>query len=337
MAEITLPPVLGILRVAANTQHHQQPHAQQHSAGRADTPLSPLPFNTELPSTITGQLPNNQLQLTFSGGQTLIVTADKPYPVGTQVNVVLQSNGEVAILSLTLPPSTQKLQILNQFQHQWPQLSQFISQLQSQAAQGKTSAQQQLTTLGQLLQPSSTHMWGFITALTQHNITPLLAQAKLNPTTQQELDADLTKLHTLAQKPEGASTTPTDNWRSILFPYIESATDSPQQGHFAWRHTPAQEDTPATTRFVLDIALSQLGNIRCDGLLADESVTLKLISTTALPPKQQEDICQTIQHIFSQFGYTATVHYTHSVTLPPSPHTLPPDDAHNTHLLNLTS
>lgn len=334
MADITLPPVLGILRVAANTQHQQQP--QQHNAPRSSAPLPQLPFGKELAGTITGQLPNNQLQLTFSGGQTLIVTADKPYPVGTHISVALKPNGEVSILSLTLPTSTQKLQILTQFQHQWPQLSQVISQLQQQAASGQPAAQQQLTSLATLLQPSASHMWGFITALTQQSITPLLAQAKLSPSTQQELDEDLTKLHTLTQKPKADGQHTPDTWRSVLFPYVENATDTPQQGHFAWRnHTPT-EDTPVTTRFMLDISLSQLGNVRCDGLLTDDSVALKLISTTPIPAELHSDICQTIQNIFAQFGYTATVQYEHSSTLQPSPHN-PAQELQNTHLLNLTS
>jgi hypothetical protein len=87
-----------------------------------------------------------------------------------------------------------------------------------------------------------------------------------------DLIPDLTSLNQLQQRSE----TP-DGWRALLFPYIEQEGEDPRQGGFFWRNQEGEEENqPKRTRFIVQLHLSQLGDVQLDGLLNEHHINLKL-------------------------------------------------------------
>lgn len=283
VADITTNPVAPVIRLEpAGTGTSNSGTPQQAPASAT----APLPANlapgTTLTGLVTAQTPaKQQVALTITEGpfkgQTLTVATPQQLPLESRLTVTLQANGAANVVTISLPPGYTQSHALTTLTQQWPTLQQALAVLsQNQPAAAATFKQglPQLAALGATLLP-------YIEGLTRGDPARAFDRTSTQVLRALGIDftPDLTQLQTLTQPtPEG--------WRGIIFPYLENPQGDPRQGGFFWRRQKDDDNPsrPASTRFVVELGLSQLGDVQLDGLLNTPELWLKLRRST--PPEE---------------------------------------------------
>lgn len=298
--------VLRLQPASSTSQQLAQNHSNPPSAQPTPTQTlqAPPPPGTVLQGTISGQSPGNLLTLTITSpaqfqGQTLTVTADKPLPLGTTLTATIQQGGTAQITALTLPTPYVRTHALTNLAQSWPNLTQGLQSLQSQHPGHAAQLAQRIPQLGALL-PT---LLPYLDAI-QRNAPDRAFGAETTNLLRAlgvDLSPDVNQLHTLQQRNE-------EGWRGVLFPYVENQGENPRQGGFFWRrHKSEDEKKPASTRFVVELSLSQMGDVQLDGLLAYPELWLKLRRHTQAEPDFIEGLQKLVQAALEEFGLTGGI------------------------------
>ncbi len=244
----------------------------QQGAARSATPQAPvLTPGQQYQGQVIGQHAGNMLQLRLQGGQEILVQAQRPFPVGTQMTLQVTSEGQIQVVNLAVPAAALQSQSLGQFTNQWPALVQALNVLQQespkQSAQLGNNIPQLKNLLGRLPQ--------FMHALQHGNLEQWVGKELASTLRSMGfgLETDIAALQQLQQQPQRQENT--DHWRALLFPYVEDEGDQPRQGQFYWREQ-EKEDGSTSQRFVLAVELSELGPVQLDGLFTTPEVHIRL-------------------------------------------------------------
>jgi hypothetical protein len=268
------------------------------------------------------------MTLTLQDGHTLQVRADRPLPTGTQVTVQIQPDGQAQIIDLTLPTGSERAAILQRLGQEWPVLKQALNLLRQNRPAAARSAEATLPKPDTLL-PGLVRM---AQALATQSAERLLTDetVQLLKTFGVDLTPDLTSLNQLQQRSE----TP-DGWRALLFPYVEREGEDPRQGGFFWRNQEAEEEgQPGKTRFIVQLHLSQLGDVQLDGLLNEHHINLKLRLREDPGNNFATDLQRLVQKTLAAYGLEGGITLEAKVTFPIDPLA---EMQHNAGHMNLTA
>lgn len=303
-------------------QQTPQPQTQAAPPSATATPAAPaLPPGTQVQGLISGQTAQGQPLLTIQApsqfaGQTLPINlppeAQHHLPVGTQLTIKVEAGGTASVLSLTLPAAAQRAETLTHLGLQWPGLRQALGLLETQAPQVAQALRSHLPQLQALLPGLLT----FVDALRRNN--PELALGREAHTLLKSMGVDLTsdvsQLSQLQQRQDDTQ------WRGTLFPYIENAGDDPRQGGFFWRREKKDDArSRASTRFIMQLSLSNMGEVQLDGLVNYPEIWLKLRRTT--PPEEGfiTQLQTLVNGTLAQYGLSGGITVETAATFPLNP------------------
>lgn len=307
IAEFTLPRALPVLKIitpvpqAANALQQTVTQTQQAiQQATATTQQQPFQPGTQHTGTVIAQSANGRHTLQFADGRTLDVQAGRNLPVGAKVTISITQNSQAQITNLTVPTATTQQATLANLSAQWPTFQNALQQLKTDNPQLANKLLQRLPFLGgKNMLPS---LLAFSSAVGEGALAKFLGAdvAELLQALSPELADDLSALRQLTAK-EG------DNWRFLVFPYMENDEDTPHQGHFAWRHQ-EDEDGHHHTRFVINAQTQATGPVQLDGLLNDKDLTLKL-RLHRLPevPGFEEGLKEVAQSVLAEVGLTGRI------------------------------
>lgn len=221
-------------------------------------------------------------------------------PVGAQVTVKIgvpnaQGMSQGTLINVALPGNFNQNQALAGFAKSWESLQAGLATLRTQnpnAAATLAARLPHLAALGATLLP-------YLEALQKNDPARAFGREEMAilKAMGHDLGADFVQMQSLHQPtPEG--------WRGILFPYMETPSADPQQGGFFWRRQKNEDDPekPTSTRFVVQLGLSQLGEVQLDGLLAYPELWLKLRRKTANEPGFVENLQTVVETTLAALG-----------------------------------
>lgn len=304
----------------------QTPQPQTQGSGNTapaqpSAPTLTLPPGTQVQGLITGQTEQGLPLFTIQSppqyaGHTIPITlppeAQHHLPEGTRLTIQVQPGGTANVLNIALPQAAQRANTLTHLAQQWPGLQQALSLLQNQAPQVAQALQNQLPQLQALLPGLVT----FVEALRRNS--PELALGKEAHTLLRSMGLDLTsdvsQLSQLQHRQEDTQ------WRGTLFPYIENTGEDPRQGGFFWRREKKDDARSRTsTRFIMQLNLSQMGDVQLDGLVNYPEIWLKLRRTT----QPEEGFITQLQNLVNgtleQYGLSGGITVETAATFPVNP------------------
>lgn len=285
-------------------------HSQAAAAMRPQTVHAVLAPGQVVTGLVTGQNPQAQ-QITvtlplppgapeLAQPTTLTLHTPNQLPVGTQVTVRIgtvgpQGMNQGTLLAVALPGNYYQSQALAGFGQNWENLQAGLAALRGQnpnAAATLAARLPQLGALGATLLP-------YLDALQRNDPARAFGRDELLllRALGRDIGADFMQMQSLSQPtPEG--------WRGMLFPYLETPSSDPRQGGFFWRRQKNEDDPakPSSTRFVVQLGLSQLGEVQLDGLLAYPELWLKLRRKTPNEPGFVEQLQGMVESALQTLG-----------------------------------
>lgn len=272
-------------RQGASEQGQQSQKVSQHHVDK----LLKIPAGTKFTAIVTSKSNNGLQTLSLPNGQKFQAQSAKPLPVGAEVTVKITSSGEAEITQLNLPQANAKTEALLEFSRKWESLRNALAQLKHSHPQAAKDLAGKLPNpekglLPQLLQ--------FAEAVSNQSALKLLGDETLNLLRSLGIDftADLTQLHHLQQKPDAP-----DGWRAFYFPFMTD--EDPDQGAFYWRNQ-ENEEGDKSTRFVVNLSLSELGPVQIDGLMQEKHHIMLKVRLHKIPTDTFEKDLQEIVQKF---------------------------------------
>lgn len=223
---------------------------------------------TRFTATVASKASNGLQTLSMPDGRTFQTHITKPLPIGAEVTVKITPNGDAEITRLNLPVTSAKAEALLEFSRRWESLERALHTLRKNQPEAANKLE------GKLPNPASNNLLPsllqFAEAVSIQNASKFLGDETLNLLRSFGIDftADLSQLNQLQQK----SDLP-DNWRAFYFPFMTDQEET-DQGAFYWRNQ--DDDQGNSTRFVVNIALSELGPVQIDGLMQENHMMLKV-------------------------------------------------------------
>lgn len=282
--------------------------------GAAIAPASPLPLGTQIPIRIaqvqppSGQPPPPlQASATLTAGQmttgtvipggghghalvqtaagTLSIATRAALPPGTAV--VFEITGPPRLPTAAEPPRTSPL-----LERGWPGLDEAMRAL----AEADPAAHRHIAmvTLPRADSTLAMSILSFLAALRGGEIaawmgeSPMRTLQRTRPDLASKLDGDFRQMSRLADDPGGGE------WRIALVPFGQPPDI--QQIRILTRRQPRDEDDPQpandSTRFVIDVDLSNVGRMQLDGLVRDKDKRIDLMvrSDRPLPARMRDEI-----------------------------------------------
>ncbi len=287
VADFPITPTAGVQRVLpAESQTQQQPNTTAQAQGAQAVPQTAraaLAPGMLITGVVTGQNEQGQPLLTITqpgalAGATVPLTLAEPttlLPVGAQLNIRVENNLLATILGLTLPQTAQNAFTVNTLGSRWDGLQQALAILQQQAPTQAANMRASLPQLANLL-PG---LIQFTNALRTNKAEDAFdtAATRLLKSMGIDLSSDIAQLSQLQQRPAAQD----PQWRGTLFPYVEAPNEDPRQGGFFWRREKSDDPRGSTTtRFVVEVEMSQVGAMQLDGLVTYPDIWLKLRRTS---------------------------------------------------------
>lgn len=326
VADFPITPTAGVQRVLpAESQNQQQTGTTQTQVGQTvqpQTARTALAPGMQITGVVTGQNEEGQPLLTITqpgalAGATVPLTLAEPttlLPLGAQLNIRVENNLLATILGLTLPQTAQNAFTVNTLGSQWEGLQQALSVLQQQAPTQAANMRAALPQLANLF-PG---LIQFTNALRTNKAEDAFdtEATRLLKSMGIDLSSDISQLSQLQQRPPSQD----PQWRGTLFPYVEAPGEDPRQGGFFWRREKSDDPRGSTTtRFVVEVEMSQLGAMQLDGLVTYPEIWLKLRRTSHPEEGFTENLQAMVNNLLNASDLTGGIAIETTATFPVNP------------------
>ncbi|HEX2859814.1 MAG TPA: hypothetical protein VHP58_06435 [Alphaproteobacteria bacterium] len=286
----------------------------------ATVPLPPgLPVGQTLAATVVqvppqsaGAAPTLQLSIANPAmGETVPLTVNTPatLPQGTVLHITVSPTGQLVVEGITPPANLAAQQTLGLFENQWPQLAKAATDIAQTSPRVAQQLAAHLPQAGALMPGLAS----YVDALQHNNVQKWLGNEVVTMLRAMGVDLapDLTQLSILRQPGPEA-------WQGVLFPYLETPQSQPQQGRFFWKNTPPEEEqqTSGNTRFLVEMNLSQLGEVQLDGLITYPELWLKLRVHPPADTSFGTGLQSTVQTMLESFGLSGGISIESTDTFP---------------------
>ena len=314
--------VLDVLRVAEpHTKLPPKSQQQQgsgnqtgHNAGKQNTPNTPQTTVTSghiATGNVTEQKPDGRLMLQFNKGVTIEVQAQRLLPVGSQISVHIMPDGHAEIIDISLPKGTEQSNRLLRYALAWDGLNTTLDTL---AQRDPSTHEKMVNMLPRTNENLLPQLIQFSNAVANQSLQDMFGDEILNVLRALGLDGmlqtDMSQLNTLQQQRPDSP----DSWRALLFPYWDEQEENPKQGGFFWRrqHKDDSDNTlpdEGTLRFVMNVALSELGHTQLDGLMQEhQNLHLKIRTQQALSEEEKTGLRTLFDKSLNMLGLNGTMH-----------------------------
>lgn len=311
-----------VRQVGASGQQGQQNQQAPLTAGQQAlnqaTNLPPLPQagaqGIQFQAMVIAADGKGQMTLSLQNGLTVNVQSNQPLPVGTQVMLGMKSNGEVQVTGLLLPAADAKASLISKLLVGWEGLDKAIARLQETNPAAAQTVLKPLPSLARGLLPGFVQ---FMNAVKSAQLEDLFnkdaIEALRSVGVEGQMRQDVQQMHALHQKSQEDAT-----WRSFIFPYVEDQQDqNPKQGSFYWRSE--KDGDESSHRFVLNMALSELGALQLDGLVKGKSLYLKVRTLQELTPEVIQGLQEVVATTLEKLDWQGATRVEHTSTFTVDP------------------
>ncbi|TKW60708.1 MAG: hypothetical protein DI628_07365 [Blastochloris viridis] len=332
MPDIPLNPSAAVQRVLApDSQSQQQPNTnlQGNQTPATAAPTAPqmktavLAPGMVVQGTITGQNEQGQPLLTLTApppmaGQQAALNLTNPtalLPMGAGLTIRVDNSLAATILGLTLPAQTQAAYTVGTIGARWENLQQGLHALQQQSPQMAERLRASLPQLSNML-PG---LIAFTNALRTNDPEKALDReaARILKAMGIDLSSDISQLSQLQQRPSPQAD---HQWRGTLFPYVEAPGEDPRQGGFFWRREKKDDPrAPTSTRFVVEVDMSNMGALQLDGLVTYPDIWLKLRRTSQPEEGFTENLQAMVTSLLQSYGLNGGIAVETTATFPVNP------------------
>lgn len=332
MADIPINPTAAVQRILSSEgQPQQQPNTNLQGN---QTPATAAPVATQtkmavlapgmvVQGTITGLTEQGQPLLTLTAppqmaGEQAILNLTNPtalMPLGAGLTIRVDNSLAATILGLTLPAQTQAAYTVGTIGARWENLQQGLHALQQQAPLQAANLRASLPQLSNLL-PG---LIAFTNALRTSDPEKVFDReaSRILKSMGIDLSSDISQLSQLQQRPSPQSE---NQWRGMLFPYVEAPGEDPRQGGFFWRREKKDDPRAATsTRFVVEVDMSHMGALQLDGLVTYPEVWLKLRRTTQPEEGFTANLQTLVTQMLQSYGLGGGIAVETTATFPVNP------------------
>ncbi len=332
MPDIPINPSAAVQRVLTpDSQSQQQPNTnlQGNQTPQTAAPVAPqiktavLAPGMVVQGTITGQNEQGQPLLTLTAppamaGQQAALNLTNPtalMPLGAGLTIRVGDSLAATILGLTLPAQTQAAYTVGTIGARWENLQQGLHALQQQSPIAADRLRASLPQLSQML-PG---LIAFTNALRTNDPEKALDReaVRLLKAMGIDLSSDISQLSQLQQRPSPESE---NQWRGTLFPYVEASGEDPRQGGFFWRREKKDDPrAPTSTRFVVEVDMSNIGALQLDGLITYPDIWLKLRRTTQPEDGFTENLQALVGSMLQSYGLNGGIAVETTQSFPVNP------------------
>tara|TARA_R110000868_G_scaffold218576_2_gene469175 strand:- start:97170 stop:99269 length:2100 start_codon:yes stop_codon:yes gene_type:complete len=267
-------------------------------------PLPALKIGAQYTGVVQGQNEDGSVTLALKDGVQLQVKPQTPLAVGTKVNVVINKNGLPEVILAQTPVSVSKAITLTHLADTWRTLNESLNALQYASPEDGIEFKKNIPNLDKA--SFLPNMLSFIDAVNQKSIERLAGTETANLLKALGIDfsPDMNNLHTTTQKTPDQP----DNWRALLFPYLEHEDGQPKQGGFFWHNQESDAGVVENTRFIVHLELDALGSVQVDGLIQKKDIQLKLKTETTLSENDISGLKSVVRQTLETLDMTGDIH-----------------------------
>jgi hypothetical protein len=261
------------------------------------------PVNTPISSQVLAMVNPKVATVSLPQGETLNIQVPTTLQTGMKIQITIADDGIPELIPQSLPQSTIKTIALTELSGEWQTLKQSIDILQKGQIETAQSLKESIPNLSkETLLPN---LLSFIDAVNNQTMQRLSTDETLNLLKAMGIDfsADLFSLQQTNAKNQDAP----ENWRALLFPYVENDQDDPKQGGLFWHQAEDEDGHVHGLRFMTHLNLSTLGETRLDGLVQKSDLQLKLSTENALNETEIKNLKSIVEQTLESFGMTGQI------------------------------
>lgn len=262
-----------------------------------------IPNNQPVIAQVTNNLSSSMVSIKLENGVLAEVKTPIPLPNGTNIQVILNDDGLLEILPQSIPKTLSKATTLTEMANQWQNLKQSIEVLQKLHPESAQNLKENIPHIGK--ESFLPKLISFIDSVNHQSLQRLSGDETLNLLKAIGIDFshDLTGLHNATQK----NTETPENWRALIFPYLENDSDDPKQGGFFWHQSEDDSGKKTGTRFLTHVHLNGLGETQLDGYIQEKDIHLKLTTETPLDESEVFALKSIVGQTLENMGYTGGI------------------------------
>ncbi|PPR09411.1 MAG: hypothetical protein CFH43_01230, partial [Proteobacteria bacterium] len=261
------------------------------------------PKNQPITAQVTSNVNSSLASIKLENGVLAEVKTPLPLPSGTKVQVILNDDGLLEILPQSIPQTLSKATTLTEIANQWHNLKQSIETLQKLHPESAQNLKENIPHIGK--ESFLPKLISFIDSVNHQNLQRLAGDETLNLLKAIGIDFshDLTGIHNATQK----NTETPENWRALIFPYLENDSDDPKQGGFFWHQSEDDSGKITGTRFLTHVHLNGLGETQLDGYIQEKNINLKLTTEASLDEQEILMLKSIVGQTLENMGYTGGI------------------------------
>jgi hypothetical protein len=268
-------------------------------------------------ATVQSQMGEGFYSIKIDSRPPLIVQAPSqtPLPVGTKLVLASKPDGTTVITQTILPQLTPGAQVQEALGQKWDGLFKALETLYQRGhdAEG-TKLYDSLPRMGEgFIGP----FLSFAEAVSKNDISRFIDKDTVNILRALGIDlsADTSQLN-MAARPDNSGD---NNWRSLIFPFLENYGDTPDQGHFFWKREKGDKGKAPTSQFVFRFGLSEMGPVHLDGRVDGKTLTLNMKLEKPIDKQFEQGLRKLVENVGSGYGYDAKIDIQVLEELPPLP------------------
>lgn len=267
-------------------------------------PTPSLPTGTPIDVKVIENLNNGMVKIALPQNQgTLEVKAPFPLTPQSNIKIMVDGDGALQITADSLPPQALQKHTAINLSNQWSHLKQSINLLQQASPDNGQQLQDNIPQMGQ--QKFLPQLLSFIDAVQQQTMQRFAGDEALNLLKALGVDFNHDLLG-LQQSTQKNSDSP-EQWRGLLFPYIENDPNNPKQGGFFWHQGEEAKGQKSDLRFLTQVHLDGLGESRLEGLIHEKDIKLKLSTQRPLTEVESQGLKSIVGQTIEAFGYTGQI------------------------------
>lgn len=261
------------------------------------------PINTPIPVQVMSMSSSKIAVVSLPQGEKINIPVPNTLDVGMKVQIKITADGMPELIPQSLPQTMIKTIALTELSSEWQTLKQSMDVLQKSHVEGAQNLKDNIPNLSkETLLPN---LLSFIDAVNNQTMQRLSTDETLNLLKAMGIDFsnDLFSLQNTNAKNADAP----ENWRALLFPYLENDLEDPKQGGLFWHESEDEEGNSHGLRFMTHLHLSNLGETRLDGLVQKSDLQLKLSTEEALSEEQIKGLKSIVEQTLENFEMTGQI------------------------------
>lgn len=267
-----------------------------------------------VPVVVIGHEKDGALVLQGSFG-TLKSYMPQPFPVGTKLTIALEPAARPSAQPIGTTPLTGDMEQITTLARDWDSLDHALRWAQTSEPAVAREIMQQIPNIGHKL---TSGLLFFIAAVKGGDLRQLLGARALQTLELKAPEIAARMKQDMAQLQQFLTDSPLTNWSSVMVPMLYN--NQLEHARLFFRHDQEQEGAKggkgADQRFILEVDLSQMGDMQFDGFVRNvkqsgKQFDLIIRSLAPLEPNISEEIRQIFENALKITGYKGYLGFQH--------------------------